>query len=152
MVSVCSQSTCSRTAENWRGMPLMLCCHRSSECAVASYAAADGSSTGDVVQLTSAAPLGAVAAVSGSSVAFVTEDGQQLCVLPSPGEQDTSVTDCEEGLLLWELWPLGGLPYHGPPLASAVLSSYTVDQLNWQTYCTVTGWPRRRLCAQPAAA
>lgn len=51
------------------------------------YAAADGSSSGEVQQISAAAELGSTAAISGSSVAVLSEDGQQLCVLPSQGEQ-----------------------------------------------------------------
>jgi hypothetical protein len=63
---------------------VVLCC-RSQNVAVVSYSAADGSSRGGVQQMSASAVLGPAAAVSGSSVAVLTEDQQQLCVLASPG-------------------------------------------------------------------
>lgn len=66
---------------------VLLLLHRSRNLAVVTYAAADGSSSGEVQQISAAAGLGPTAAISGSSVAVLSEDRQQLCVLPSPGEQ-----------------------------------------------------------------
>jgi hypothetical protein len=66
---------------------LLLLLRRSRHLAVVTYAAADGSSSGQVQQVSAAAELGSTAAISGSSVAVLSEDGQQLCVLPSPGAQ-----------------------------------------------------------------
>lgn len=62
----------------------MLC--RSQKLSVVSFAAADGSSRGHLQQLSAAAALGSTAAVSGSSVAILSKDGQQLCVLASAGK------------------------------------------------------------------
>lgn len=52
---------------------------RSRQLVIARYAAADGSSRGEVVQLTAAAALAATSAVSGHAVALLSADGQQVC-------------------------------------------------------------------------
>lgn len=59
---------------------------RSADLYLLSVAAADGSHT-DNEHLTAPATLGGVAAVSGSSVAVVSKDGNQLCTLTLDGEE-----------------------------------------------------------------
>jgi hypothetical protein len=78
---------------------LVLCC-RSRDVAVVSYSAADGSSRGGLQQMSASAALGPAAAVSGSSVAVLTEDQQQLCVLASPGRCRQSYQICRVCTLL----------------------------------------------------